>query len=102
MTKQEHFFNDYRKQITRRWFCKECGVGLGAIALSSLLSETSVSAAGKITGVNPFPSAALPNPTPFNDGAVFNDPYLKNAYSLQWNFGVERAVRARYRLEHRR
>jgi hypothetical protein len=47
-----------------------------------------------ITGVNPFPSAALPNPTPFNDGAVFNDPYLKNAYSLQWNLGVERAVGA--------
>src|SRR5713226_8644402 len=54
MTKQEHFFNDYHKQITRRWFFKECGVGLGAIALSSLLSETSVSAAGKITGVNPL------------------------------------------------
>src|SRR5438128_8989550 len=54
MTKQEHFFNDYRKQITRRWFFKECGVGLGAIALSSLLSETSLSAAGKITGVNPL------------------------------------------------
>src|SRR5713226_6995653 len=54
MTKQEHFFNDYHKQITRRWFFKECGVGLGAIALGSLLSECKLSAAGKITGVNPL------------------------------------------------
>jgi hypothetical protein len=45
-----------------------------------------------IFGKNPFPSAALPNPTPFNDGAYFNDPYFKNLYSMQWNFGVERAI----------
>jgi outer membrane receptor protein involved in Fe transport len=47
-----------------------------------------------LTGTNPFPSAALPNPTPFGDGAVFNDPHLKNAYSMQWNFGVEQAIGA--------
>src|SRR5438876_200518 len=54
MTKQQHFLNDYRNQITRRWFFKECGVGLGAIALSSLLSESSASGAGKIIGTNPL------------------------------------------------
>src|SRR5437773_3518596 len=52
MTKQEHFFHQYRQQITRRWFFRECGVGLGAIALGSLLGQGSVSAAGKIAGVN--------------------------------------------------
>lgn len=40
MTKQEHFFQDRRRNITRRWFFKECGVGLGAMALGSLLRET--------------------------------------------------------------
>src|SRR5438067_11777245 len=54
MTTNEHFFNDYRKHITRRWFFKECGVGLGAIALGSLLSEGKLSAANKISGTNPL------------------------------------------------
>ena len=40
MTKQEHFFHARRQNITRRWFFKECGVGLGAMALGSLLRET--------------------------------------------------------------
>src|SRR4051812_390600 len=32
--------NEYRKYITRRWFFRECGVGLGSIALGSLLGAT--------------------------------------------------------------
>jgi uncharacterized protein (DUF1501 family) len=39
MTKQEHFATEVRKHISRRWFFKECGVGLGAIALNSLLAQ---------------------------------------------------------------
>src|ERR1051326_9097463 len=54
MTTPEHFFNAYRQQLTRRWFFKECGVGLGAIALGSLLGENRLSAAGKVAGVNPL------------------------------------------------
>ena len=34
----------------------------------------------------------LPAPTPFNQVQWFMDPYLKNPYSLQWNFGVEHQV----------
>jgi hypothetical protein len=40
MTKQEHFANEARKAITRRWFFKQCGVGVGAMALNSLLAES--------------------------------------------------------------
>jgi hypothetical protein len=40
--------------LTRRWFLRDCGVGLGAIALQSLLAEASATA-----GVNP---AARPEP----------------------------------------
>src|ERR1043166_1798826 len=54
MTRQEHLFQEYKQQITRRWFFKECGVGLGAIALGSLMGEGKLSAASTITGTNPL------------------------------------------------
>src|SRR3954468_18460095 len=44
--------NEYRKYITRRWFFRECGVGLGSIALGSLLGATKV--LGAPTGKNPL------------------------------------------------
>ena len=40
MTLSDHFRNERRMQVTRRWFFQECGVGLGAIALDSLLGGT--------------------------------------------------------------
>jgi hypothetical protein len=39
MMPPEHILAAYREHVTRRWFFKQCGVGLGAIALKSLLSE---------------------------------------------------------------
>lgn len=48
------YFSDYRKHITRRWFFKECGVGLGAIALGSLLSEGRLLGASKPSAQNPL------------------------------------------------
>ena len=39
MTKAEHLFDEYRRHITRRWFFKQCGMGLGAIALRELLGD---------------------------------------------------------------
>ncbi|HVR73266.1 MAG TPA: DUF1501 domain-containing protein [Planctomycetota bacterium] len=32
-------FDEHRRQVTRRWFFKQCGVGLGTIALHSLLAR---------------------------------------------------------------
>ena len=47
MTIQDHYQDEYRKMITRRWFFKECGLGLGTIALGSLLREAlGISAGG--------------------------------------------------------
>ncbi|MBM3831733.1 MAG: DUF1501 domain-containing protein [Verrucomicrobia bacterium] len=54
MNISSHVFNEYRKQITRRWFFKECGVGLGAIALSSLLNQTLFGAAARPSLSNPL------------------------------------------------
>jgi len=54
MNISSHVFNEYRKQITRRWFFKECGVGLGPIALSSLLNQTLFGAAARPSLSNPL------------------------------------------------
>jgi hypothetical protein len=37
MNFEQHNFDEYRKLVTRRWFFKQCGVGLGTIALAELL-----------------------------------------------------------------
>ena len=34
-------------------------------------------------------SGLFPAPTPFNQVQWFMDPYAKNPYSMQWNFGVQ-------------
>ena len=44
MSRYQLLAAECRKFITRRWFFRECGVGLGAIALHSLLSEQSAAA----------------------------------------------------------
>ena len=47
-----------------------------------------------VTAENPFASYAgpLPGPTPFNQVEWYTDPKIKNAYSDQWNFGVQHQV----------
>ena len=47
-------FEARRKLITRRWFFKECGVGLGSMALGTLLAR----AATQPQGVNPLAARA--------------------------------------------
>jgi uncharacterized protein DUF1501 len=54
MTKQEHLFEEYRKFVTRRWFFRECGVGLGAIALGGLLDRLSAAEAVAGRATNPL------------------------------------------------
>ena len=49
------------------------------------------------TGQNPLGlgssgSQILPAPTPFNQVNWMIDPYYKNAYSVQWNFGIEQQL----------
>ncbi len=42
---QDHLYRGMKpKEIARRWFLQQCGVGLGAIAFSSLLGETGLAA----------------------------------------------------------
>jgi len=54
MTRTEHLLHDYRRGMARRWFLKECGVGLGSIALASLMGERKAQAAKAVTGADPL------------------------------------------------
>jgi len=46
MNCQDHlYFGKDPREITRRWFFQQCGVGLGAIALGTLFRETGLAAA---------------------------------------------------------
>ncbi|HET6246795.1 MAG TPA: DUF1501 domain-containing protein [Tepidisphaeraceae bacterium] len=60
MNFREQFSQEYRKLITRRWFFKQCGVGLGAIALADLLGATSQKA--NAAALNPLAPKLPPLP----------------------------------------
>jgi len=54
MNCQDHIYrNQHPKQIARRWFLEQCGVGLGTMALGHLLGD-SVLAAPATAPVNPL------------------------------------------------
>ncbi len=55
MNHYQHHWNEARQLITRRYFFKECGVGLGLMALASLLRDNDVfAAAAPSSAANPF------------------------------------------------
>src|SRR5213596_1988273 len=45
--------SEYARLITRRWFFRQCGVGLGSIALASLMEDTALGASAS-KGSNPL------------------------------------------------
>ncbi|HSH95212.1 MAG TPA: DUF1501 domain-containing protein, partial [Roseimicrobium sp.] len=47
----EHHLQEYKRHVTRRWFFKQCGVGLGAAALHHLMADKLIAAP---TGTNPL------------------------------------------------
>src|SRR5438477_8199451 len=54
---------EYARLLTRRWFLRQCGVGLGSIALASLLDSEKASAAPIAKAPNPLaPKAPHFNP----------------------------------------
>ncbi len=56
MNCQDHLYeNADPRQVSRRWFLEQCGVGLGSIALGQLLQAEGYAASPtKSTGVNPL------------------------------------------------
>ena len=54
LPKQIQFLEERKKAITRRWFFKQCGVGVGAIALNSLLAESLFGKSATPSQTNPL------------------------------------------------
>jgi hypothetical protein len=54
MSCQDHLYRNMKpKEVARRWFLQKCGVGLGAVALSSLLAESGF-ASPDVTSTDPL------------------------------------------------
>jgi hypothetical protein len=55
MTHRDNLWNEYKRALTRRWFFRDCGVGLGAMALEHLLGGTrALAGAADASPVNPL------------------------------------------------
>src|SRR4029077_5084308 len=67
--------------------------GIGAQSTSNLNAPNSAQPTPSIKGTNPFPGGSvLPPPTPFNQQQVYVDPFIRNPYSMQWNFGIQHQI----------
>jgi len=72
MNCQGHLYrNEDPRVVSRRWFLKECGVGLGAVALHSLLQDYAIAAPSKLATENP-----LAPKKPHHDAKAKNVIYL--------------------------
>lgn len=67
---------------------------LGFQSASNLNYPTPTQVLPSVTASNPLPSASLPLADPFKQTAYFFDPNWKNAYSTQWNFGVQHELKS--------
>jgi hypothetical protein len=69
---------------------------IGQQILSNLANvPTTAQPTPNVTAQNPFNasgSGLFPPATPFTNNQWFYDPHIKNPYSEQWNFGVQRQV----------
>jgi hypothetical protein len=65
------------------------------IAPSTTNYPTTANPTPTVNAQNPFGSGSsslFPPPTPFGSNQWFYDPNIKNPYSEQWNFGIQRQV----------
>jgi len=64
---------------------------IGQQLANNLNKPTSSQPTPNVVGQNPFSSGGglFPAPTPFDQVQWFMDPYARNPYSMQWNFGVQ-------------
>lgn len=67
---------------------------LGWINLANLNYPTQAQPAPAVRAVDSLPSSVYPEATPFNQNNYFPDPNWKNAYSMQWNAGVQHEINA--------
>ena len=54
MKLEQELRSEYARLVSRRWFFRQCGVGLGSIALGSLLGADKALAVGAVPPANPL------------------------------------------------
>jgi outer membrane receptor protein involved in Fe transport len=64
----------------------------GQIGISTLNIPSTGAATPNVNSQNPLGSSVFPPATPFGTNDWFFDPNYKNAYSEQWNFGIQRQL----------
>ncbi|MBI2689705.1 MAG: TonB-dependent receptor [Acidobacteria bacterium] len=62
---------------------------LGFQSVSNLNYPVSGATTPSVSAFNPLPSASLPPADPFTQSAYWADPNWRNAYSIQWNGGIQ-------------
>ncbi len=65
---------------------------IGSVSPTNLNYPTLAQPTPSVPATDPLPSAVTPAATPFTQVVYFVDPNWKNAYSLQWNFGIQHEV----------
>lgn len=86
------FFDNYAAVVQTAQNYSAQWPSVGEQLQANLNNPTTTQPGPSITGKNPFPSGALPAALPFNQVQWYMDPYAKNPYSMQWNFGVQHQV----------
>ncbi|MBC8164485.1 MAG: TonB-dependent receptor [Bryobacteraceae bacterium] len=88
------FFDNYAAVVQTAQNYSAQWPSVGEQLQENLNNPTAAQPTPTFSGRNPFPSGALPEPTPFNQVQWYMDPQAKNPYSMQWNFGVQHQINA--------
>jgi hypothetical protein len=83
------FYDSFAGVLQMNQNIGETWPSIGRQLTSTLNQPTTAQPKPTISGKDPFPGVTMPAPTPFTTGAFFTDPNIKNAYSLQWNLGLQ-------------
>jgi len=86
------FFDNYSgvTQLARNFIGTWPSLGFQSAA--NLNYPSAAQTLPSISASNPLPSAVLPLANPFVQTAYFGDPNWRNAYSVQWNIGVQQQI----------
>lgn len=88
------FFDNYAAVVQTAQNYSAQWPSVGEQLQENLNNPTPAQPTPTVTGKNPFTGGALPAPTPFNQVQWYMDPYAKNPYSMQWNFGIQHQLNA--------
>jgi len=86
------FFDNYAAVVQTAQNYSAQWPSVGEQLQENLNNPTAAQPTPSFSGLNPFPSGALPQATPFEQVQWYMDPNFRNPYSMQWNFGVQHQI----------